>query len=90
MELEVIVLKPICDDCSAMMDRPTFVERVLDPSKKSEVVPLFPLETVPERLRMYERSTALSPFVSLPEAPLRLVRRSLLQVWAAHGHQERR
>jgi hypothetical protein len=69
MELEVVVLKPICDDCLAMMDRPTFVERVLDPSKKSEVVPLFPLETVPERLRMYERSTRSVHLYPYPKRP---------------------
>jgi 5-methylcytosine-specific restriction endonuclease McrA len=56
--LDPVVLKPICDDCSAGFGRPTLLERVLSPQKKEvEIIPVLPLRTRPARLRFYERSS---------------------------------
>lgn len=56
--LEPVVLKPICDDCSVRLGRPTLLERVLGHSRnETEIVPVLPEKTRPARLRFYDRSS---------------------------------
>lgn len=53
LDFQVVVLKPICDDCCVRLGLPTLLEHVLS-GKNSETVILLPEEVIPERLRLYD------------------------------------
>lgn len=48
------MLKPICDDCSLRLGRPTPLERV---AGRCEIIPLLPDKPMPQRQRLYDRSS---------------------------------
>jgi 5-methylcytosine-specific restriction endonuclease McrA len=56
LDFQVVVLKPICEDCCARLGLRTLLEHVSS-GGKSEIVILLPEEVMPERLRLYDRAT---------------------------------
>lgn len=55
--LEIAVLKPICDACDHKLGRESRLSRILGHDQKPEPVILLPEEVMPERVRIYDRST---------------------------------
>jgi HNH endonuclease len=53
LDFQVVVLKPLCDDCCVRLGLATLLEHVLA-GKNSEIVVLLPEEVIPERVRLYD------------------------------------
>jgi hypothetical protein len=54
LALDVVVLKPICEDCCSRLGRESWLDRVLTREGHTELVILLPEDVVPERLRVYD------------------------------------
>jgi 5-methylcytosine-specific restriction endonuclease McrA len=68
LALDIVVLKPLCEDCCGRLGRKSLLERVLSGKDETELVILLPEDVVPERVRFYDgagRSVHLWP----PEKP---------------------
>jgi 5-methylcytosine-specific restriction endonuclease McrA len=54
LALDIVVLKPICQDCCGRFGRESWEDRALSGGGKAELVILLPEDVVPERLRFYD------------------------------------
>ena len=60
LALELVVLKPICEDCAASYGGRSLIDRLFIPSTKdSEIAAVLPAKTRPKQFRMYDRSRRL-------------------------------
>ncbi len=57
LALDIVVLKPICDDCDHRLGRENRLGRILAQDREAELVILLPEEVMPERMRFYDRAT---------------------------------
>jgi hypothetical protein len=60
MLLEVVVLKPVCDDCLARFDLPTSLDRCWSKREPDIEAVLLPEKTRPKRLTIYDRAKRLA------------------------------
>jgi HNH endonuclease len=54
LAFDVVVLKPVCDDCCTRLGRRSRLERVLAGNSEPRLVVLLPEDPVPERIRLYD------------------------------------
>ncbi|HEY7414706.1 MAG TPA: HNH endonuclease signature motif containing protein [Ktedonobacteraceae bacterium] len=59
LRLEPVVLKPgLCDDCASRMESSTLLDKLFS-KRPPELIPVLPLNPVPERVRLYDRANRL-------------------------------